>query len=315
MMHETTVKTPQTLPRGERRKHPVMDLQPFALPSSFWQADYIRDEAAAHQLPFVFWSAEALRPSSVVTLGTGAGAATTHFALCQTIGRLALPCRSYCAIGQEGGEQVLRARDWRRQVHEWNEAHYSAFSRILSSGPEDVAQLIGTGSVDLLNIHGESIPEGLQQAWPSLEPLLSTRAVVLVHGIDDPDSAGQVARFYSSLSVSRPSFEFTHGLGLGVISWGDERAVLMDYLVESGADHVYCAAVRNMFWRLGQGCVSAHRLEAAKEKVRWLHDRNAQLKESLSEYEVLVEELGGAVTEARKQLVEVKRNIIALTSR
>ena len=64
------VLTPQ--PReGVRLRHPVFDMAPFSLPSSFWKPSYRRGSVWLEHLPFCFWTIEASRPASVVVTGEG----------------------------------------------------------------------------------------------------------------------------------------------------------------------------------------------------------------------------------------------------
>lgn len=301
-MNEVTPSFESEFAEGDRRRNPVVDLEPFALPSTFWSPVFSLDEAAIQQAPFLFWVVEATRPKVLMTLGDGPGCATEYILLCQAIERLALDSRAYWFVQEAGKKEELSSveeKGWREEVEQWNFKNYSGFSRIVWNNPEKNLRAPLAGCVDVLSVHGKSFLRSLEETLAELVPLLSERGVMLVHGVNDPGEYCDVQSAFFRLADQFPSFEFTHGDGLGVLAVGVKPPVLMDYLLEAGSDPVHCAGVRNMFSRLGDGCLVAHQLQETKNKIQWLHNKNRALEKTILNYEALLEELMSVVRRIR----------------
>lgn len=170
-----------------------MSGRPFLGPHSPW----------AEHVPFGFALVEMLRPRTVVGVGDPTG--VSYCALCQAIGRLGLPVRAHGLIGGSVDIDELKAH---------HNAHYGRYSSLILDNPKDVLAHFTDGSVDLLHLDGQSDDF---EAWL---PKLNDRGVLLLHGVNDRERDAAVWKFWADLRLRHPTFEFTHGCGLGVAAVG-----------------------------------------------------------------------------------------------
>src|SRR5262249_45620607 len=87
--------------------------------------------------------------------------------------------------------------------------------------------------------------------YESWLPKLSKRAVVLIHGIDDPSTGNSALELWNTLSVKYPHYEFVHGAGLGVLGVGSDLPPALQHVFALDATAPRALEVREMFARLG----------------------------------------------------------------
>ena len=101
--------------------------------ASFWAPIWVRPESEwLEHAPFGFWLIDALRPRTIVELGTRSGYSLAVF--CQAVQAAGLDCRCYGVDKwqddtQEGtnGEEIFRA------ISDHNEVYYKSFSSLIRS--------------------------------------------------------------------------------------------------------------------------------------------------------------------------------------
>jgi hypothetical protein len=109
------------------------------------------------------------------------------------------------------------------------------------------------GSVDLLNIDLRGKSGAHVRRYPAWLPKLSKRAVMLVHGIDDPTVDPGAREFWDTLADKYPHFEFRQGVGLGVLGIGADLPPALHQLFSLDSVEPRALDVREMFARLGRG--------------------------------------------------------------
>ena len=131
-------------------------------------------------IPFAFWLIDALRPGTVVELGTHTGVSYSAFA--QAVQMLGLDTATYAVDTWKGDHQAgFYDEDVFKEWSSFHDHHFSAFSRLVRSTFEEALSKFPDGSVDLLHIDGLHTYEAVRQDFESWFPKLSNRAVVLMH--------------------------------------------------------------------------------------------------------------------------------------
>jgi hypothetical protein len=188
--------------------------------ASFWTPIWVRPESEwLEHAPFGFWLVDALRPRSIVDLGTATGCSLAVF--CQAVQTLDLDCRCYgidqwqdYPDGKASGEAMFRA------INDHNEAHYKSFSSLIHSDFEQARAGFDDGSIDLLHIDGFHSYKAILATYTAWQPRLSESSVVLFHDTNGCERGIGVARLWRDLAQGHKHFEFLHGLGLGVLGMG-----------------------------------------------------------------------------------------------
>src|SRR6478672_1923075 len=166
-------------------------------------------------IPFAFWLIDALRPRTVVELGTHSGNSFSAFA--QAVQVLGLESACYAVDTWKGdehsgvyGEEVFQ--EW----SSFHDPHFGSFSRLVRSTFDDALTKFGEGSIDLLHIDGYHTYEAVRHDFESWLPKLSARGVVLFHDIDVRERDFGVWKLWEEITEKHLYFEFVHGPGLGV---------------------------------------------------------------------------------------------------
>src|SRR5690606_2804466 len=101
---------------------------------------------------------------------------------------------------------------------------YSRFSTLLRKTFLEALDDIEDGTVDLLHIDGRHLFEDVKEDFESWIPKLSRRSVVLFHDTHVRERGFGVRRYWEEIKNLRPSINFPHQHGLGVLFWGDDIA-------------------------------------------------------------------------------------------
>lgn len=237
----------------------IQDENPTGMLSgpSFWEPQLVVDSAWIEHTPFAFWIIDALRPRRLVELGAHNG--QSYLAFCQAIDRLDLNTSAFAVDTWEGdvhsgtyGAEVLR--DLRLE----HDSRYARFSQLLQMTFAEAAGVIEDGTVDLLHIDGRHFEDDAWEDFNIWESKLSAGAVVLMHDTQVRERGFGVYKVWAEIRTRYPSFEFTHGHGLGVLAIG-EVPESIQRLTQLRGDGV--SQVRAAFARLG-ACVGAelHRI-------------------------------------------------------
>ncbi len=188
-------------------------------------------------LPFAFWLVKALRPRSLVELGTHSG--NSYFAFCQAIAAFAPAARAFAVDSWAGddhaghyGEQVFA------EVSRINALHFAGFSTLLRMTFDEARPYFPTtetdggpdDGIDLLHIDGLHTYDAVRHDFDTWRSALSRRAVVVFHDTNVREREFGVWRVFRELASEYPSFEFDHSHGLGVLGVGQEQAPLLQAL-------------------------------------------------------------------------------------
>ena len=190
-------------------------------PASFWSPIWVRPESAwLEHAPFGFWLVDALRPRTIVELGTSSGYSFAVF--CQAVQELRLDCRCFGVDHWQGDQQTeVFGQEAFCDVDGHNNAHYKSFAQLIRSDFGEALKHFEEGSIDLLHIDGGHSYDSLRADYKSWRKLLSKSAVVLFHGTNVRESGFGSARVWQELAKEHKHFEFLHGRGLGVLGVGE----------------------------------------------------------------------------------------------
>jgi glycosyltransferase involved in cell wall biosynthesis/uncharacterized protein YbaR (Trm112 family) len=241
----------------------------------FWNNERIGQTSAwwSH-VPFAHWVIAACRPQLLVELGTHAGVSYTAF--CEAVRNTGCGARCYAVDTWEGdthagayGEEVYG------NLSAFNQARYSGFSELIRARFDDALEYFVDGSIDLLHIDGLHTYEAVRHDFESWLPKLSDKAVVLLHDTNVMRDDFGVYRLFAELAQQYPTFEFSHGFGLGVIAVGTRAPqTVLDLCAIKVPEQI--ATLRDRFAFMG-----SRWLVAAREAlvVNELHVRIGQLQE------------------------------------
>ena len=219
--------------------------------ASFWTPIWVRPESEwLEHAPFGFWLIDALRPRTIVDLGTHSGYSLAVF--CQAVQAVDLDCRCYGVDKwqddtREGtnGEEIFRA------ISDHNEAYYKSFSSLIRSDFDQARAHFADESIDLLHINGYRSYQAVLAEYTAWQPRLSKSAVILFHGTNAFERGFGVARLWQELTRGHKYFEFLHGNGLGVLGIGESFPEPVEYLFGCARDPEATKHVRLAYAQLG----------------------------------------------------------------
>ncbi|WP_199183412.1 class I SAM-dependent methyltransferase [Cryobacterium sp. Y82] len=187
--------------------------------SSYWKPTHITTSAWLGHAPFAFWLVDAVRPRSIVELGTHFG--FSYFVFCEAAHRLNLETRAYALDTWQGDDQAgIYGEEVFDSVAAINNSEYSSFSTLLRGLFDDSLPSIADGSVDLLHIDGRHGYEDITHDFEAWLPKMSSRGVVIFHDIAERQDGFGVWKFWEEVEDQYPSFAFEHSHGLGVLGVG-----------------------------------------------------------------------------------------------
>ena len=258
---------------------------PFCLSAaSFWAPEHVVASAWTEHAPFAFWIVDAARPRVLVELGTHYG--YSYLAFCQAVERLQLAAKCYAVDTWKGdehagfyGDEVIAALN---AIHE---PRYSGFSRLVRSTFDEALPHFADGTIDLLHIDGRHGYADVAHDFATWLPKLSDRAIVLFHDINVRERGFGVWQLWSELRDRYPSFEFTHGHGLGVLQVGSVIAEGVRPLFDA-TDPLRNAIVA-IYARLGRFVTVPYQLAQAQAESRAREQRlGEQHAAAIAELEV-----------------------------
>jgi hypothetical protein len=219
--------------------HPICLATPERLAPSAW----------LEHTPFAMWLTSALRPNTLVELGTHYG--TSYCAFCQAIQAVGLPTRAFAVDTWEGdrhsGGYTHEVLDDLRVHHD---PRYARFSALLRMTFDEALPRFANGEIDLLHIDGYHTYEAARHDFEAWRPKMSDRGIVLLHDIKERRDDFGVWRLWEELASRYPSFAFLHEHGLGVLALGaDIPADVRKLLDLRGAD---IEPVRTLFHEMGR---------------------------------------------------------------
>ena len=229
-------------------------------------------------MPFAFFAVAALRPRTLVELGTWKG--DSYCALCQAVETLELETRCYAVDTWEGNAHTGR---YGPEILEDLRAHhdplYGAFSSLLQQTFDEAALQFADGSVDLLHIDGAHSYEAVAHDVETWLPKLGERGVVLLHDTNVREAGFGVWRVWDELSHRYPGFAFPHGFGLGVLALGREvDADFLDFLAAANSDPLAARFFSALGSRIAEPDHERRAREAAEREVGAANEARAAVE-------------------------------------
>lgn len=252
--------------------------------ASFWKPKHLVWSAWVEHGAFAFWLVDALRPRTIVELGTHNG--FSFFAMCQAVKSLGLSSACYAVDTWQGDDHAGF----------YDEEIYTLVSRVRNEDYSDVATLIRStfdealpyfpdGTVDLLHIDGRHGYEDVRHDFETWRSKLSPRGIVLFHDINVRRDGFGVWKLWEEIKASYPSFEFVHGHGLGVMFAGKEMPGGVQPLFVASSNPKEQALVRTAYSKLGRA--ASDTFDFARDR-RALESQLQQVREAKTALEVAV---------------------------
>lgn len=252
--------------------------------ASYWVPRHLLLSAWTGHAPFANWLVNALRPSSIVELGTHNGMSLFTFA--EAARRASLSARIVAIDSWEGdehagfyGDEVLRS------VEQIVDVDYQGRIELVRSYFSDARSLIPDGSVDLLHIDGRHGYDDVLEDWLLYRSSLSDRGVVLFHDTREYREGFGVHRFWDEFELDHDAFTFNHAHGLGVAAIGHNvPAPILQFLASAREDP---ATIRGFYAELGADIERAYwdraDLERRNQRISALESSCADLSRELED--------------------------------
>lgn len=261
--------------------------------------------------PFAMWLVRAMKPRCIVELGTHYG--FSYFAMCEAVRNSGLSAECFAVDTFQGEEH---AGFYGEEVYEGvlaENQQYAHFSNLLRKTFSEALTDVEDSSVDLLHIDGRHFYEDVKEDFESWIPKLSSSAVVLFHDTCVRKGDFGVYRYWAEIKDSRPSLNFYHCHGLGVLFWGNEIAEGLRSFVEMTATTSQAETVRTLFSALGEKARAEQTLE--EQDAKWklieagLRHENRLVQETLTEKQHLLEARTADVESLRQEVKNLRREL------
>jgi len=287
----------------------VATLRACISPASFWTPERLGPQMSwLEHAPFAFWLVDALRPRTLVELGTHGG--FSYFTFCEAVQRGMLDTRCYAIDTWTGDEHAgFYGEEVFGEVASHNARRYAAFSTLLRSTFDAAASHFSDGTIDLLHIDGRHFYEDAKHDFETWQPKLSAAAIVLFHDVNVRERGFGVFRLWEELRARYPHFEFLHGHGLGVLAMGTHLPASLRDLFAAAAEPETTTHIRTAYARLGTAVSLSLREHELVEKVEDIAAKaeglTTQLAQQRLETGTLREELAAQAAKAQAVLGEV----------
>jgi hypothetical protein len=220
---------------------------------------------AMEHVPFAMWIIGAHQPRIVVELCVIAD--NTYCGFLQSIRTLNLEAKCFGFSLELSGEgQSARIGDF-DALSAYHDPLYGAFSTLRRAGIADALHSVTDRNIDLLEISGPLTGDGPFEGLDAWLPKMSSRGVILIHGIEAQQQHPKIHGFWKTLSSRHPHFAFTHSQGLGVAYVGSEPlSGALQALLNAREPHD-TAGIRSYFSRLGTSVAERSALRDAEAKL------------------------------------------------
>jgi len=219
--------------------------------ASFWPPDQLGPQTAwLEHAPFAFWLIDALRPGTLVELGTHGG--FSYFTFCQAVQRSQLETRCWAVDTWRGDEHAgFYGEDVFEEVRRYHDRRYSVFSTLVRATFDDAVRDFQDGTIDLLHIDGRHFYDDVKHDFETWRPKLSDGGVILFHDTNVRERDFGVCRLWAELRLRHRHFEFLHGNGLGILGIGDRLPPAIEALLLASGDAKTTSQIRSIYNRLG----------------------------------------------------------------
>lgn len=301
-----------------------LELSP--LRSAEWRPSYTSDVVSWQpHIPFAFALMKALRPGTLVELGTHKG--DSYLAFCEAAVRFGTGTKCRAVDTWKGDPQArLYGDEVLDELRRHHDSAYGGFSTLIRSTFDEAVQQFDDGSIDLLHIDGLHTYEAVKHDFETWRPKLSRSGVILFHDTEVRQNDFGVYRLWDELCEKFPSFSFLHGFGLGVLACGPEAAGRLPDLF--GAGEADRDAMRQLYQTLGSSIAYDNLLTsvyceraAAQGEIERLHaavaDQASVVKGQQEKIEMMQTELVRANEKSgnAEALVSVIQGRLGLTER
>lgn len=203
--------------------------------------------------PFAMWLVRAVKPATIVELGTRDG--FSYFAFCQAVKDAGLPTRCIAVSTWQGTEHPdPKDQEVFEAVTQENE-QYAGFSTLLHMSFSEALAKVDDSSIDILHIQGKWLYENVQQNIENWLPKLADRSVILVHGIEDSSAELDIWRCWERFASDQPTFKFCYDHGLGVIFRGGDLTPEMTLFRQASENTAGRDALQAVFQAEGDALV------------------------------------------------------------
>lgn len=255
--------------------------------------------------PFAMWLVKSLKPRKIVELGTHWG--YSYFAMCEAVHQASLPTQCIAVDTWVGdihagqyGEEVFEA------VSNEN-IKYSSFSKLLRKTFDAAREDIEDGTVDLLHVDGRHFYDDVKEDYEGWIPKLSDRAVVMFHDTMVFERGFGVHQYWQEISAAHPSFNFTHGHGLGVLFPGKTVPTELSDLIKLLKADSGTSIVQEFFQLAGSD--AAERMRSRVEATGLRQAFEDRLQREISKSRELVHELNAQRCAIEAHLDSVVREL------
>jgi hypothetical protein len=219
--------------------HPLVFEQPeLTDPASAW----------VEHIPFAMLLIDLARPRLLVELGTHSG--VSYCAFCQAVRSLALATRCYAVDTWQGDAHAgSYSSSMLQRLRGHHDVRYSHFSTLVQSTFDQALHQFTDGSIDILHIDGLHSYDAVKHDFENWKPKLSEAGIVLLHDTAETKKDFGVHKLMAELGSNFPSFEFSHGHGLGVVAVGKELPREFEDFLSFARAHTQL--VRSAFAALG----------------------------------------------------------------
>lgn len=256
---------------------------------AYWFPAHFVPSAWVQHAPFAYWLVSALQPRSIVELGTHNG--FSFFVLAEAVKRLDIECSVHAVDSWEGDDHAgFYGQEVFESVAAVAESDYSGVAHLHRAYFSDAVSEFADASIDLLHIDGRHGYDDVKSDFETYLPKLSRRAVVIFHDTHEFQNGFGVHRYWDELAATRPSFNFHHGHGLGVLAVGDDvPESITAFLEAANSDPM---AVRDAFHTLGRAVE-----DSSEERMAHLERLAHSERAERANRELLQEKYAAALSE------------------
>lgn len=235
----------------------------FLSPASFQTPLWLVESAWIEHGPFAFWIADQLRPRLTVELGSYRGYSFAAF--CQATTDRTDPWKALAIDSWEGDKHSGFFKSKGDEFHAKLDAHlrqhYPGKTELKRMYFSQALSAVADGSVDLLHIDGRHTYEDVKEDHTSWLPKLSDRAMVMFHDTQVRVMDFGVWRYWEEISAGRPSFEFHHGNGLGILAHRNTDVSALSLLLSPELAEDTRQQIRTAYHRLGAGIAAQQKAD------------------------------------------------------
>jgi glycosyltransferase involved in cell wall biosynthesis len=304
--------------RGEQSANEelLFDMLACAARTARVELDYsptLLRSAWIEHIPFAFWLIGAMRPRSVVELGTHWG--TSYFGLCRAAKEWGLDTKCHAIDTWRGdphageyGEEVFES------VRTINDREFGSFSTLVRSTFADAAERFPGNSVDLLHIDGFHTYEATREDFLAWRPKVSDTGLILLHDSQERTTDFGVWRLVAELAAEYPVFEFVHGHGLAVVGVGNQWPPRVRALLGLGSDSIEAATIRQLWVMQGRQFADRMQRNVARDGTeKAQRDRIAELEQTAAALEQALanqnQNFHAQLNSRDQQLTELKQQL------